>query len=1199
MEMKMKMKDNKMLLALTLVAALALCSVAAVAVSDSEAAGTVLINEDLTIDKDTDGASLNVYAGYYYVGTLEETSITLTITPDAKYTGLIQFGTYDKNTEKYIPAITLDLKGVSGMTVTFTANVTVDDTDKDFISDVAVIETVPGTNSLDSTTGTITLTKGSVRMGSSGYFTGEISTDGAKFTSSNTKGAVVSAAGEISGTITAGSQQEKVKTDAYYTSATKVVEPTFTVDGKATVGELTLGTTSGSYSAYPSNGSTTDNVDFVITSGSDVTLSANAQTYKINSSVSSGKALSIFIGSGSGSGNAALYDEYGVEVACAIFNDGNATFKLDNGMKIDMGKKYTLMANVIESDGFYIYIGNVSFSVAKNGDYTEAKMTLSQCLSVDKATMSDGSVVGESAIAKTLSDDNKTISYNKEVYNVILASINDEDVTFTGVSVKDGTITGKSNIATSGNVIILLQNKSTEGYVVYYGNLDDVHNLKAPASIVKLTPGTFTAAAEKGKIQSGKVVADLIKTGGTDTTDANADLAADNVTTGITNNKSSKIAVDGTLNVLYGNDKSNGSIVNSGIIDVNGTIMYQTAKGTDYTAPVSSTINAAAYKVSAASTSTQTYDTYYYTTLDNAMKAAVDVYIYGTVKVLKDTELTGTPVGTASSKNKITITQGSTLEIGQKKTDAKAAEPAKPAMPAEESIVVIVTVPGTTKLVTDGTVAVSNGQLKIAGLKTDLDYNVTADVFMTDASHGIYTDLATALGLAVSGDVVKVRNQAATDVQLSKDASVIAGVELNATGHNISVPGGITFTVSGIIKVEKVDVQRSVTTPYTPGKLILNTYNKDSKIDTVDLAGVLTFSESYDNTASDANKFTATLNITGTVAAPAEVDVLGKIVFKGTVGASQKSENYVSFSVSGSMDSDVTSGTHIDTLGSSLTVSGTYKASSDITFDNVTVTGKIVCATGKTFGVNDKIVVGSPVTDLKNTANTAEVTFYFNVGDAYAIVYGTPADGKVVITDNTGKKAMDYKTVMYFGNVIYATQYAKGADSVALDVVQPVIGGQAFSGWFDAPSNGNAVTVNSGNKIGVGAESGLGAVYGMTKIMTFSVTFNHVQNATWTINGQVVDGISTVQYSPNGYTIALTADNGFEIKNVSILVNNKAMTAGYVPADGDVVTISSTTVVEAVAEEDSGMGITEILLIVITIMVVVMAIIIALKLMRS
>jgi hypothetical protein len=1236
MNMNMNMKNEKTMLALIVVAALAMVSVAGVALASdqSDAASTVLVNNNQLIDADVENANFNVYVPFTAGGDIIDGEFTMTITSDADYTGTIQFGTYDVQKNKYIPVITLNLEDVSSATIKFTAS--------GFVNDVAIIETIQDTNVTASTTGSITISAGSLQLGNNSYFSGTINAGDATLASENTMNSIITSEGEIysDSAVTAGAQQYLT---TYYvgnvaTTGYKTVDATLTIYGEASIGNLEIG----EHSVDKYN----ELVSVVIDKDANVKINADSAFYYFDHSATF--ALTIGgTGMKADESTGAILNEFGQQVATiSEIVDGKAVFTVKAGTLINANSSYTMAIFAAIENTMYYYTGNVSFTTVETTGYTYeggtytavdlayTTVNVSNGVSPSYAVLSESTTVSDKDIAGEVSSDNgvTALAYNNDKYSLVYAiaytseySNGFDCINYTDYNTEltsTGNIKFNADLTSAAMLYVLLMDKNG-ALVLFSGTVDDSDALVSNTELaIGMTTTTVSPVSDNGKILNNAIIGSS-KTGTSpiykskDSASANvlipanfeANLSGFDVTNTLKINEASvsstvvyknNIIVNGTLTVEYSSDNSRGTIDNEGTIDVNNVLTYQVKKTTNYADQISGTINAAAYRIAAASGSNQAYDTYYYTTTENAITAGKDIYLYGTNVILEDIILTGTPTGTTSNQNVITIANNGALTIGQIKTSAVKETQDYPAIAAKTAISAVVTVPSTSKLVTTGNAIVENGQLKIEGLKLD-SYNVSADVFMTDATYGIYTDLATALNIAVSGNIVNVRSTA-TEMTLASNSTLASGVTLNGAGKTIIVDSGITLTVSGIIKIGTVQVNPSVIgTNVTPaGAFIVDNYDKNSNIDTIILKGILTYGSNFDNTDDSASAIVTALIIKGTSdSVPATLNIDGDVKYSGTITAQASgsgddpADGLINGNISGKM---IFEGNYTESLANvdfDITIPGELSIENKAFYvSNATVTGKVtVSGTNGIFYVKNTLVVGTAATDLKTNDNSAQVTATLENDGAYVFVYGTPADNKVFIK---GGEAGSVVTTAYYldsdKSILYATGYAIKDEIGITKIADPEISGNAFNGWY---VNSYSDVIDS-EKIGA---DGFTKVYAYLTVKTVSVTVNPLVNGHWVINGNVITSGSDVPLKESDNSIEFVADSTYKIDgDTTILVNGSAMPLGYQPTAGDELSVTANIVKD---ESVGGMDLVTMLLIVITIVIVIMAIIIALKLMRS
>ena len=830
-----------------------------------------------------------------------------------------------------------------------------------------------------------------------------------------------------------------------------------------------------------------------------------------------------------------------------------------------------------EGGNHKFYAGSLSFvpSFDSNG---VAKLT---------ATLGDNTPM--TAIGQNVLDVSGTdIVYNSANYTCEFAFISTAGAPSKVNGYSDGAIVTQ-NVTDGDIVVVILKQKSDGELFAYYGTAtvnQSTFTLSAPATITTADVGPAAQRAVS-KIVPGAA-------------------PAPNLATAFEVANGGKLVVDGKIDIKYalGN---NAYFVNSGKIDVKGEIVYETnnAVAPLECASAAVGINAAHYNVAPAAGSSSTVNVHHYTTLTKAMAAAKNVDIYGEMVILDDTTLTGTPVGTAASKNAFTVKAYSVLVVGQ--VDNPATDGV-----VEETKAAIVTLPATSSITMGGSpdggyVKVEKGQFKIAPNETaPRGYDkIEANVFMKTTGFDVYTDLVTALNISVSGDVVKVRSATAT---IDENAEVKEGVTLQAenatsTPVDITVNPGKVFTVSGTVKdIHSITVETDATNGN--GQLILKSvkFKLTGDEPCIWLAGTLEFASSFDNTTTAAFADFKPVQIVFN-GEESIVKVVGKVLFRGFELNDTSTATLVD--VTGKADFQVPFDSNI--VVNMNIAGGTVNKGEDANFNitKLTATGaaKITLDTDVTpFVILEKAVIGTKSDAFADNANLAEMKLILDgEGDAnaYAIIYGKFASDKIVITSS--ELNVPAKTVFYLVSVngnnqyLYQTVFAALAydseemDNYAMDMPFPEIVGHNFLGWYTNVQF-------SGNPFDSAYCGQQPTFYGKFALKTYVLTFEYQEGVKWLLDGIVVEGQKTTTYGNHNVKVAAAA--GFDISKVTLKKGGAAYIAGEsFPVAGDIV-FSASEAAEKPAKADS-FGLIETLLIIITVMVVIMAIIIALKLMRS
>jgi len=1130
-KMKMKMNKNKTMLALIVVAALALCSVAVVATeSDDSSAATSTNTGTVTINEQTAGIDYNLY---YSSTDMIATDCKVIISSEFTYTGTIQFGTYVASTNTFTPTATLSLDNVSNLEIdcaVTTGVVTMFTLDKD-------------THGVGVTSGDVTITKGSVTLGTSAsnYFAGSVSGNTVEIISVNTYGLVLTAGttDSLKGIVVKGSEviwDSSLSTPAYATAdAELVIDGTSTVIN--TVGDLTISA----------------NVEVIVSDSASMIVGSAGQTY----SLAPAATFTVDVGATTGAKaiRAYVYDSDGVLVASsnAITAAGVATFTVETGKTMNMEDTYSVVMILNESSTLKYYDGTLTFGVSGTSTLT-LKTYFSSVSAAGVATISTTAIAPTDKMIAGVMSSNTTILYNSTDYTLVSAAFLNSGVAVWGTAASD-IITFGSAISGNGYALIIVENNTTGSLYAYYGMVTFVtgaSTLDASEVAPTLSVGTVAAAG-------------TIVSGATSTVSA---LTVDDDTAIITN--AGVLTVDGTITVTYSTANACGGIVNTGTINADGKITYTY---TSTAAPISGTVNGAYYYITSTTTSLTTFT---YTSIGTAVTEGTNVVIIGTNVLEEDTILTGT-----GTTNTVTIDSGAVVEVGVAAT------------PTESEISAILTLPTTTTLVLNGTIDVQCGEFIVmsATAPTYSTTQVVADVLMAGTSQYTYTDLATALDLSTSGQTVTVR--ATAPISFTSDVELKSGVTLNMNSIALTIGSGATFTVNGILKAGAVTVNAASSTK-SAGSLVLNNYNTAMTFGTITLAGSLVFGSGFDNTATTASAFPA-ITVTGTSAAPSTIAVAGKVVLGPAIDAAVGSSVVVT--VTGSVVSNNATFGNTNLTDKLIVNGGTYTAKATDNIKTIIVTGNGVVTTSASTVVitTDNVTVGTAVTTL--VANNNGATVYVSLNDGgIATVYGSFDDEKIIIAAVAGK---NFSTAYYLTeSIVYATFYENDITATPVAskyiynaIADPEITGKLFNSWYTNATLNKQVS--SADLIGSYSK-----VYASFTSQTISITLTYTQNGYWMVNGNVYAGNTVSIDWASSYSISFIADDGSELKDYAVYVNGSAMPLGYTPTAGDVLTFNGTVEAKAISE-DTSMEITTILLIIITIVIIIMAIVIVLRLMRS
>lgn len=441
------------------------------------------------------------------------------------------------------------------------------------------------------------------------------------------------------------------------------------------------------------------------------------------------------------------------------------------------------------------------------------------------------------------------------------------------------------------------------------------------------------------------------------------------------------------------------------------------------------------------------------------------------------------------------------------------------------------------------------------------------------------------------------------------DGTVTYKVAPGAYSNSIIVPmtAPITFTAPAKAKIV-VDVAGAIDTT------VASTMDYDNveltvsgEIDSADDTGLLT--------VDDAN---AVVTVTGKAHFAAltakTLDVVSKAP-AGTAAAITVDAPAVEIDGALMVDKATVSGTL--NVGSAVIRTlqldgGTFKVGDDSAVDSAYVTGAatVAAADGKKITVSNEIIVGQPAKiEMKEITNNAKVSGVELGIDAIANVYGNAVG--VTIGPAGVKATQIYMVDMADNSTAYAyvKEYVNGAKDSPTLATAPVVEGYTFFGWFTAASQFS----------GQPATKGIGdypQLFGLFQVKTFKVTFeindangNDLKNAFFSVNGGKINSgdVVTYKYGEVLKTIILVSNTGFDLKGAPSISIITASGSSGIPSGGFVVKSDATVkatfgegsgVVES-KDDDNGLTLTEILLIVLIIIAAIVMIAVVSRLARS
>ncbi len=752
-----------------------------------------------------------------------------------------------------------------------------------------------------------------------------------------------------------------------------------------------------------------------------------------------------------------------------------------------------------------------------------------------------------------------------------VVSVEEDAVLTTGVtlSVTGGTLDVSANLdATAGTL------SATAGEITVTGKITTKSNVDSYMNGVKYT--TTSATVYTTLVTALDDGATSITVLGKTSVDTTVSIPSG---TGVTLNNGSELTIseDATVTVV-GDERSSATLSNgNGNVVVKGTLVLDNTSRSkvDGTNVVSDT-----FKTSGISTT--------YTNIYNAVENANDgetVTISSTKDVTLTKDLTvgsGVTLSVPASK---TLKVGSGVTLTVDGTVSIAANGTYTMMPAASKDAVA----GQT--VVNGLFVYSNSadySEKIVGAYFKYKYN--------NATVSAIAPLASVPGLMenITGNTITTYGEMTVgDIDFS--AYTGTAVKTLAVSNNLTF-GTITLGTLGLTSTG-TDVSVTGTIQLTNGTLVLDNVYGVTANNTTDRDSTVTSSIGGEINAYDDSETTATEK--------------GSVEISGTIVSSATYKENVALTVPAGATLSVTGGTIDDiTVEGTLTVSGT-----GVSIGTAVVTGTVgvpekstnkATVTGTLYvGVSiETSKSGILITDLGGDASVAGVT----LNDA-AIAYVSPSATAELPT------GIGY-TEYYVDGELYVTAYVGASCTKTIDTITISVENAFFKGWNDETGEGaGSKTVGSAD---------VKAVYAGIKkdIYTVNITADGgigtvaLDGVVLTKNGNTFS-LGNQKLEAGTYQITFVASYGFTADNAYITVNGEKITGNTITLSGTPVSeegitfnvsIMGTEVANAStggsnttgsSDDDDGLGLTDILLIVLVVLIAVMAVMVALRLMRS
>ena len=540
---------------------------------------------------------------------------------------------------------------------------------------------------------------------------------------------------------------------------------------------------------------------------------------------------------------------------------------------------------------------------------------------------------------------------------------------------------------------------------------------------------------------------------------------------------------------------------------------------------------------------------------------------------------------------------------------------------------------------------------------------VNGAVYTNEDAYRVITNAAAALAAAAAQDINKsvtlYGNTTSGDLTAGVDITVADGAE--ATVSSISLADGKKVTLNGEL-TGAVTVQTGVAGSETASTVDLNKASGIviSAGSVTDNQGVKTYELQLANATSatmagkaTVSAGTANIATNGTLTVDGEGAVLtvasGATLVVGN-GETLNIGDARAVGANSPVDAVVVNGTLVADKGAVyigytdaasatqdgyMLVAGTFTVADET--DTVTVAkGSVMTVTGTldisttedkeaVVNVNGVLVVGEkPATvGAAGAGAVSGAVKVANTTNAYIKAYNGADLSAALINIVNGETTID-STAFYINSQLYMTVYAEGAVDVDNLLTAEKFSLTGYLTKYGATSGNNGIDIETVTDWYTDAEmstyyNGTNPVVGDPEALYFKA-----QTATVDVVISVGQGISlyidnirmtsgaTVPLTVGTHTITATVDPGYK-GDVTVQFNGQAVTGSFtitpemaagsyegtvsVTATGNI-TQDSTVVVDG-GSSDSGMGLTDYLLIILVVLIVIMAIMVAMRLMRS
>ena len=501
--------------------------------------------------------------------------------------------------------------------------------------------------------------------------------------------------------------------------------------------------------------------------------------------------------------------------------------------------------------------------------------------------------------------------------------------------------------------------------------------------------------------------------------------------------------------------------------------------------------------------------------------------------------------------------------------------------------------------------------------------------YYSDAGETVYTSVANAIAYAEENALSSVTatgtfseggaiESDGVNIVIALNSVITLG-DVTLTGAQISVAqpsgntadkaGQYTATVSGLTGAGDAATTSTVSVNKTTATI--------ASVDSLNAEGVAEYKLTIDSVVNNTTVVAGTIEFAG--ADDYEIETLKEQVLAVNSGATLLITGDVIISGAyidnnGAIVVDEDAILSVGTAGVTLTGDITVGKDAQLLAGNntLTVTGTVTVDAEGDFGVNGTLIVGA-VPELLGDATTGSIVGEVALGDeAIVYVFAGASVAETEFSNETSSEinataykinGIDFVTVYTFDSIDINSAVIDGYVDGLDDLYTPAPSTEDYSATWYAEDH----EVRDGETVGDYAEVTTEIQYN-----SILVTISVGSHISLSVDGVVYTSTSDKLLTIGTHTVSAVIDPGFS-GNVTITFNGQAVTNGEITITSDMInsiedivisatgslTQDSTIVVDGGSSGDSGMGLTDYLLIILVVLIVIMAIMVAMRLMRS